>query len=89
MREVGPLFVMWYDDGSVWARGMPPLHPLVQLDTFAGALRRKGFARLCARIDACLSAAAVDALSRELERARARAPRRGIRTACARHCLGG
>jgi hypothetical protein len=46
----------------------------VRLDTFAGTLCLKGFFRLCARIDACMSAAAVDALSRELEPAHHASP---------------
>ena len=46
----------------------------MRLDTFAGPLCIKGFFRLCERIKACLSAAAVDALSRELEDAHHASP---------------
>jgi hypothetical protein len=74
IREIGPLFVTWCDDGSVWAKGTPPLHHLVRLDTFPGAPRLKGFFRLCERINACVSQRAVDALAEELVRAHRESP---------------
>jgi hypothetical protein len=67
IREVGPLVVTWYDDGSVWAYGMPPLRDLVRLDTRPGRLRLTGFARLCDRVNACDTADELSQLAAQIE----------------------
>ena len=66
VREIGPLLVMWCDDGSVWARGLPPLHHVERLDDRAGEMRLRDFAQTCARIDTCTTQGALDRLAREL-----------------------
>jgi len=66
VAEIGPLRVMWCDDGSVWARGLAPLHQLVRLDEREGTMRLVDFAQACTRIDSCTAQGALEQLRVEL-----------------------
>jgi len=66
VAEIGPLRVMWCDDGSVWARGLAPLHQLVRLDDREGTMRLVDFAQACARIDSCATQGSLELLRVEL-----------------------
>ena len=66
LRDLGPLHVTWYEDGSVWARGLAPLHRPQRLDDRMGAMRLRDFAQEGARIDRCTTQGTLDRLSLEL-----------------------
>ena len=66
VRDLGPLHVTWYEDGSVWARGLPPLHRALRLDGQSGAMRLRDFAQAGARIDRCTTQGALDTVRAEL-----------------------
>ena len=66
VRDLGPLHVTWYEDGSVWARGLPPLHRALRLDDQPGAMRLRDFAQAGARIDRCTTQGTLDTVLAEL-----------------------
>jgi hypothetical protein len=66
VRDLGPLHVTWYEDGSVWARGLPPLHRALCLDDHPEAMRLRDFAQAGARIDRCTSQGALSTVRAEL-----------------------
>jgi hypothetical protein len=74
VRDLGPLHVTWYEDGSVWARGLPPLHRAMRLDGQPGAMRLRDFAQAGARIDRCTTQGALDTVRANLADAPFAAP---------------
>jgi hypothetical protein len=66
VRDIGPLHVTWYEDDSMWARGLAPLHRPQRLDNRSDAMRLRDFAQAGARIDRCTTQGTLEQVAAEL-----------------------